>query len=199
MQRFIQRIGVASPQDMSAADSNSITRRFGKWLGLIWQWSFTDASQLRRFPWISLAANSCPRSGGILSIRLINGHLSKSCCAKTWRALVISFSVMTVFTSTVCVGKSLCSMIKRSRSNCLSGIPIRCIAMDLITPLRCIRRVIFMMTWCASCRRENTTWIYPRTCRFCGGVSRFVSGSCWRHNCGSCSPASLIKSIISKS
>ena len=42
--------------------------------------------------------------------------------------------------------------------------------MDLITPLRCIRRVTFTMTCCASCRRENTTWIYPRTCRFCGGV-----------------------------
>ena len=60
MQRFIQRIGVASPQDMSAADSNSITRRFGKWLGLIWQWSFTDVSQLRWFPWISLAVEQLP-------------------------------------------------------------------------------------------------------------------------------------------
>jgi hypothetical protein len=60
MQRFIQRIGVASPQDMSAADSNSITRRFGKWLGQIWQWSFSDASQLRWFPWISLAVEQLP-------------------------------------------------------------------------------------------------------------------------------------------
>ena len=60
MQRFIQRIGVASPQDMNAADSNSITRRFGKWLGLVWQWSFTDASQLQWFPWISLATERLP-------------------------------------------------------------------------------------------------------------------------------------------
>jgi len=60
MQRFIERIAVASPQDMNAADCNSITRRFGKWLGLIWQWSFTDVSQLQRFPWINLATEPLP-------------------------------------------------------------------------------------------------------------------------------------------
>jgi hypothetical protein len=54
MRRFIQRIGVASPYEMSAADSNSIRRRFGKWLGLIWQWSFSDSGKLDYFPWISL-------------------------------------------------------------------------------------------------------------------------------------------------
>jgi len=60
MQRFIERIAVASPQDMNAADCNSITRRFGKWLGLIWQWSFTDVIQLQRFPWINLATEPLP-------------------------------------------------------------------------------------------------------------------------------------------
>ena len=60
MQRFIQRIAVASPQDMNAADCNSITRRFGKWLGLIWQWSFTDLSRLQWFPWIGLATEKLP-------------------------------------------------------------------------------------------------------------------------------------------
>ncbi len=55
MQRFIQRIGITTPQELSAADANSITRRFGKWLGLIWRWSFTDSSDLQWFPWIKLA------------------------------------------------------------------------------------------------------------------------------------------------
>ena len=54
LKRFIQRIGVASPGEMSQADANSITRRFGKWLGLLWHWSFTDSSSLEWFPWIKL-------------------------------------------------------------------------------------------------------------------------------------------------
>ncbi len=60
MQRFIQRIGVNLPREMSAADANSITRRFGKWLGLIWQWSFTDSDQLQWFPWMNLAVERLP-------------------------------------------------------------------------------------------------------------------------------------------
>lgn len=54
MQRFIDRIGIASPHEMIAADANSIRRRFGKWLGLIWQWSFCDSNELECFPWIKL-------------------------------------------------------------------------------------------------------------------------------------------------
>ncbi len=61
MRRFIQRIGTATPHDMITADANSITRRFGKWLGLIWQWSFTDSSELQRFPWIKLEQEQLPR------------------------------------------------------------------------------------------------------------------------------------------
>jgi hypothetical protein len=60
MQRFIQRIGVAAPHDMKLADANSITRRFGKWLGLIWQWSFSDCSELHGFPWIRLVPEKLP-------------------------------------------------------------------------------------------------------------------------------------------
>jgi hypothetical protein len=60
MQRFIERIGVNTPAEMSAADANSITRRFGKWLGLIWRWSFTGSSDLQSFPWIKLAFGSVP-------------------------------------------------------------------------------------------------------------------------------------------
>ena len=52
LQRFIDRIGVATPAAMKAADANALTRRFGKWLGQIWQWSFTDSSALQSFPWI---------------------------------------------------------------------------------------------------------------------------------------------------
>jgi len=60
MQRFIQRIGVATPHEMNLADGNAITRRFGKWLGLVWQWSFNDAKALHGFPWIKLAPEKLP-------------------------------------------------------------------------------------------------------------------------------------------
>jgi hypothetical protein len=60
MQRFIQRIGVATPHEMSAADANSIMRRFGKWLGRIWQWGFSEASELQGFPWIKLEPQRLP-------------------------------------------------------------------------------------------------------------------------------------------
>lgn len=60
MRRFIQRIGVATPHELIAADANSITRRFGKWLGLIWQWSFTDSNGLQGFPWIKLEQEQLP-------------------------------------------------------------------------------------------------------------------------------------------
>jgi hypothetical protein len=60
MQRVIERIGVATPHEMSAADANSIMRRFGKWLGHIWQWSFSETSELQCFPWIKLAPQRLP-------------------------------------------------------------------------------------------------------------------------------------------
>ena len=60
MRRFIERIGVSIPSEMSAADANSIQRRFGKWLGLIWKWSFTDSSELLSFPWKSLRQQQRP-------------------------------------------------------------------------------------------------------------------------------------------
>ncbi len=60
MRRFIQRVGVATPHDMNLADGNAITRRFGKWLGLIWGWSFNDADALHRFPWVKLKPEELP-------------------------------------------------------------------------------------------------------------------------------------------
>ena len=60
MQRFIERIGVASPQEMSEADSNSIMRRFGKWLAFVWQWTFTGSGALQSFPWIDLQPQPLP-------------------------------------------------------------------------------------------------------------------------------------------
>ena len=54
MRRFIERIGATRPSAMRAADANSITRRFGKWLGHAWRWSFTESADLRGFPWRSL-------------------------------------------------------------------------------------------------------------------------------------------------
>ena len=61
MKRFIRRLGVATPHDMKAADANSITRRFGKWLGLVWQWSFEDSIGLQWFPWIKFQQEALPR------------------------------------------------------------------------------------------------------------------------------------------
>ncbi len=61
MQRFIQRIGVTTPHEMKVAEGNSITRRFGKWLGLVWRWSFNDSSELQSFPWIKLEQDQLPR------------------------------------------------------------------------------------------------------------------------------------------
>lgn len=60
MRRFVERIGVATPSEMKAAEVNAIQRRFGKWLGLIWQWSFTESSELHLFPWISLRQEKLP-------------------------------------------------------------------------------------------------------------------------------------------
>jgi hypothetical protein len=45
---------------MKRADSNAITRRFGKWLGLVWQWTFAESSKLQSFPWIRLAQEKLP-------------------------------------------------------------------------------------------------------------------------------------------
>ena len=60
MRRFIERIGVARAHDMKSADANSVTRRFGKWLGLSWQWSFTASSELQSFPWRKLTPEPLP-------------------------------------------------------------------------------------------------------------------------------------------
>ena len=54
LRRFIERIGVSYPMDMRAADQNSMMRRFGKWLALAWQWSFTRDSSQENFPWFPL-------------------------------------------------------------------------------------------------------------------------------------------------
>jgi len=60
MQRFIKRVGIDRLLDMRGADANSVTRRFGKWLGLVWQWSFTDSSRPQSFPWRKLAPEPLP-------------------------------------------------------------------------------------------------------------------------------------------
>ena len=51
MRRFIERIEIATPAAMRAAGGASIRRRFGKWLGLVWHWSFADSHELNFFPW----------------------------------------------------------------------------------------------------------------------------------------------------
>lgn len=51
LRRFIERSGVRCPSELSAAVFNAMMRRFGKWLALAWQWSFTDSSALQSFPW----------------------------------------------------------------------------------------------------------------------------------------------------
>ena len=59
--RFVERVGVASPQALSSADANSISRRFGTWLGRIWRWSFADEGNHDDFPWRRLAPPNLPR------------------------------------------------------------------------------------------------------------------------------------------
>ena len=59
LRRFIERSGVHCPAELSAANFNAMMRRFGKWLALAWQWSFTDSSSLQSFPWLS--ADTRPR------------------------------------------------------------------------------------------------------------------------------------------
>lgn len=58
--RFIERIGIACPHAMSAADANSMQRRFGRWLARIWSWTFTRSSALDGFPWIALRLPELP-------------------------------------------------------------------------------------------------------------------------------------------
>ena len=61
LRRFVERIGVASPFAMNSADANSIMRRFGVWLGRIWQWTHARDHELNRFPWIPHAAPPLPQ------------------------------------------------------------------------------------------------------------------------------------------
>jgi hypothetical protein len=60
LRRFIQRIGVSTPSEMQSAHVNAVSRRFGKWLGLIWRWSFTGSSDLQGFPWVQLRQPGLP-------------------------------------------------------------------------------------------------------------------------------------------
>ena len=60
LRRFVDRIGVTSPFAMDDADANAITRRFGAWLGRIWQWTHARDGELNRFPWIPYAEPPLP-------------------------------------------------------------------------------------------------------------------------------------------
>ena len=51
MRRFIERAAIAAPHAMQTAEARSVQRRFGVWLGRIWQWSFTSQDDPQRFPW----------------------------------------------------------------------------------------------------------------------------------------------------
>jgi len=60
MRRFIERAGIEAPHAMESAGGNSIQRRFGHWLGRIWQWSFGAHGDLLRFPWRPFAPQRNP-------------------------------------------------------------------------------------------------------------------------------------------
>jgi hypothetical protein len=60
MRRFIERGAIDTPSAMREADANSIQRRFGNWLGRIWQWSFTAHDDLQGFPWRVHAERAAP-------------------------------------------------------------------------------------------------------------------------------------------
>jgi len=51
LRRFIERADIDSPRHMSSAEASSVQRRFGHWLGRIWQWSHTTQQDLQGFPW----------------------------------------------------------------------------------------------------------------------------------------------------
>ena len=51
LRRFIERVEIETPGSLCEVESNSIRRRFGKWLGLVWHWSFATAEALNLFPW----------------------------------------------------------------------------------------------------------------------------------------------------
>ena len=53
--RFVERTGVASPRALRAADGHAIARRFGRWLGRIWRWTYADGRDLDGFPWRGFA------------------------------------------------------------------------------------------------------------------------------------------------
>ena len=58
LKRFIDRMSLLNPRELSQADANAMTRRFGKWIGLIWKWSFTETNSLQGFPWVKI--RPCP-------------------------------------------------------------------------------------------------------------------------------------------
>ncbi|MEM7562357.1 MAG: hypothetical protein AAF353_04805, partial [Pseudomonadota bacterium] len=60
LKRFIERMSLLSPRELSQADANAITRRFGKWIGMIWKWSFTRSSTLQGFPWVKIQSEPLP-------------------------------------------------------------------------------------------------------------------------------------------
>lgn len=60
MRRFVERADIDAPHAMETAGAHSIQRRFGNWLGRIWQWSFTAQGDLQRFPWRPFAARKHP-------------------------------------------------------------------------------------------------------------------------------------------
>lgn len=60
LRRFIERAAIAAPRELRAADGHAIARRFGRWLGRVWRWSFSARAGLDGFPWQSFAPSPPP-------------------------------------------------------------------------------------------------------------------------------------------
>ncbi len=58
--RYLERSAVAAPRALRSADGHAIARRFGRWLGRIWRWSFTPVDDLDGFPWQAFAPSPPP-------------------------------------------------------------------------------------------------------------------------------------------
>lgn len=56
MRQAVENVGVASPWEMQAVGSLSIQRRYGRWVTLLWEWTFPPINQHLPedgFPWVS--------------------------------------------------------------------------------------------------------------------------------------------------
>lgn len=60
LQRFIERVGINGPHEMSRVDYQSFSRRYGVWLGKLLSWTLYETDDLSGFPWVAIAYSDEP-------------------------------------------------------------------------------------------------------------------------------------------